>query len=526
LAVVRRAGEGLVTTVERVLGGRYQLEELIASGGMGAVWRALDQRLNRAVAVKELTGAGLTLPMAIQRFDREARAVARLAHPNIVALHDVGVEDGRPFLVMELVDGRSVAGILEEGPLPPASAVAVAAQTCDGLAAAHAAGVIHRDIKPANLLLTRTGVVKICDFGIARLQDTAGDTTLSGVAPPLGSYKYLAPEQATGAPVDARTDLYALGCTLYAMLAGAPPFSGSQQAVLQQHLIQPPPPLPTSQDGIPPELEGLVRQLLHKEPEQRPADALEVRTRLAAVAQNLATAGVPEPQIRLTAVSEAGLPKVTQPPARPPEGYGEPTPAVPRRRLLAIAGVTLVVVMAVLAFLTATRWPPRADDIDAAAVPPVVAGTSGTPTASPSTRATGPSPTATTNRPVPDDVAVAPSLPATSASSRRPSSLPTPVDPIVAMRLSIRQQVDAGNLNPAKAADLYKKVDDIAHATNDGHAADAGKKVKEFRDKLTELRDTGTLTTTGYDQLNADLDRLADSLSLIEPDGPPEPKRP
>jgi len=215
--VVARAGRASMTTVERVLGGRYQLEQLIASGGMGAVWRARDQRLDRAVAVKELTVSGLSLPMAIPRFDREARAVARLAHPNIVALHDVGIDDGRPFLVMELVDGRSVAELLEEGPLPPASAVAIAAQTCDGLGAAHAAGVIHRDIKPANLLLTDTGVVKICDFGIARLHDTAGDTTLSGVAPPLGSYKYLAPEQATGAPTDARTDLYALGCTLYAI---------------------------------------------------------------------------------------------------------------------------------------------------------------------------------------------------------------------------------------------------------------------------------------------------------------------
>jgi eukaryotic-like serine/threonine-protein kinase len=513
-----------MTTVERVLGGRYQLEQLIASGGMGAVWRARDQRLDRAVAVKELTVSGLSLPMAIPRFDREARAVARLAHPNIVALHDVGIDDGRPFLVMELVDGRSVAELLEEGPLPPASAVAIAAQTCDGLGAAHAAGVIHRDIKPANLLLTDTGVVKICDFGIARLHDTAGDTTLSGVAPPLGSYKYLAPEQATGAPTDARTDLYALGCTLYAMLVGAPPFAGDPQTVLQQHLTQPPPPLPPSLDGIPPELAELVQQLLRKEPEQRPADAAEVRTRLAAIAHDLASTDGSAPQVRLTAVPSAAAPGITRPPTPLREGD-----STPRRRLLITVGVAVVAVMALLAVLGLTRWLLRADDIGAGAAPTVAAGPSGTPTASVSSRAAAPVPSGTTRRPTRHDNAVVPSLPvasAVSAASRRPSSSPTPVDPIVAMRLSIRHQVDAGHLNPTKAPDLYKKVDDIAHATSDGHPDDAAKKVKDFRDKLTELHDSGTLTTAGYDRLNADLDKLADSLSVTGPPDSPELRQP
>jgi hypothetical protein len=176
-----------------------------------------------------------------------------------------------------------------------------------------------------------------------------------------------------------------------------------------------------------------------------------------------------------------------------------------------------VVVIAVLAVLGVTRWLPRADEMDAGAVPPVVAGTSGTPTALVSSSAVGRTATATTKRPVRDDDAIAPSLPAASGvsvPSRGPSSSPTPSDPIVMMRLSIRQQVDAGHLNPAKAADLYKKVDEIAHATTDGHAADTAKKVKELRDKLTELHGSGTLTTAGYARLNADLDRLADSLSV------------
>lgn len=513
-----------MTTIERVLSGRYQLERLLASGGMGSVWRARDRRLNRPVAVKELAGAGLTLPMAIQRFDREARAVARLAHPNIVALYDYGVEDGRPYLVMELVDGRSVAAILEEAPLPLASAVAIAAQACDGLAAAHAAGIIHRDIKPANLLLTGTGMVKICDFGIARLHDTASDITLSGVAPPLGSYKYLAPEQATGAPVDARTDLYALGCTLYAMLAGAPPFSGDPRTVLRQHLEQPPPPMASGPEGIPPQLEALLQQLLRKEPAERPADAVEVRTRLAAVAQDLASAGAAESQVPLTAVPAVAPPQITRRPTPPSDEHVDAIPVT--RRRLAMAGATLVVVMAVLAVLGVTRWWPRGGDLDAAVVPPVVASTSGTPTAPVSASAAARSPSASTQRPVRDDGAVAPTRLTVSAASRKPSSSPTPVDPIVAMRLSIRQEVDAGHLNPAKAGDLYKRVDDLAHARNDGHPGDAAKKIKEFRDKLAEMHDTGTLSTAGYDRLSADLDRLADSLSLTEPPGPQDAGRP
>jgi serine/threonine-protein kinase len=214
-------------------------------------------------------------------------------------------------------------------------------------------------------------------------------------------------------------------------------------------------------------------------------------------------------------------PQITRLPVDHPEA-GEPPRAVPRRRLLAIGAVTIVV-MAVLAVLGVTRWWPGADDVVGAAPPVVVTGTSGTPRAPVSARVVAPSPTATTKRPVQDDAAVVPTLAAVSTPGSRRSPSPTPADPIVAMRLSIRQQVDAGHLNPEKAADLYKKVDDIAHAINDGHQADAAKKVKEFRDKLTDLHHAGTLTTAGYDRLTTDLDRLADLLSLTEPPGPERP---
>ena len=497
-------------TAGRVLGGRYRLERLLASGGMGTVWQGRDLRLDRLVAVKELTGAGLMLPMAVERFDREGRAVARLAHPNIVAVHDVGVDDG-PYLVMELVEGPSVAALLDDGPLPPAAALAIAAQTCDGLAAAHAAGIIHRDIKPANLLLTGTGLVKICDFGIAWLHDPPGESTLTGTLPALGSVKYVAPEQATGGPVDARTDLYALGCTLYAMLTGAPPFTGDRNMLLHQHLTQPPPPLP---GDIPPELDALVQQLLRKTPEQRPAAAAEVKTRLAALADDMTIGGAPVPEIRPNAVpaaaaAAAGAIPPPPPAPRPPSPNG----AAPVRRWpVAVAGVTLAAAMILLAALGLATWMPETDEADAGA-PPAPPTTLSTPATTPSGRAV-PSlqPTATTHRPVRDGDTVAPTRTASSPTSRRPTSSPAPADPVVAMRLSIRHQADAGHLNPAKAPDLYKKVDEIAHAINDDRGDEAAKKVGELRDKLTDLHDHGTLTTAGYQRLTTDLDRLAASV--------------
>jgi serine/threonine protein kinase len=245
----------------QVLSGRYRADQLLGSGGMAAVWRGWDLRLDRPVAIKKLAGAGLSEPLATERFHREARTVARLSHPNIVTVYDFGTENGDQYLIMELVEGTTVAAMLSDGPLPLDEAVAIAAQTCDGLAAAHAANIVHRDVKPANLILTPAGVVKICDFGIARL--TAGHSTLTGTTVALGSSKYMAPEQADGQPVDGRADLYALGCTLYAMLAGEPPFSGdSAMGILHQHATKQPTPVGERRADAPPALEALVHDLL------------------------------------------------------------------------------------------------------------------------------------------------------------------------------------------------------------------------------------------------------------------------
>jgi serine/threonine-protein kinase len=203
------------------LADRYELGEVIGRGGMGTVYRAVDSVLSRPVAVKVLPGALVDHdPTSVARFEREARAAAALNHPAVVAVYDTGADDTSRFIVMELIVGRGLEAILrQDGPLDPDRAAAIATRVADALAAAHAAGIVHRDIKPANVMVASDGTVKVLDFGIARAID---GTTLTQSARVLGTAAYMSPEQASGQPADERSDIYSLGCVLYAMLAGHP----------------------------------------------------------------------------------------------------------------------------------------------------------------------------------------------------------------------------------------------------------------------------------------------------------------
>lgn len=258
------------------LGDRYELLEPIAVGGMGEVWRAVDQVLGRDVAVKVLKPEYTSDPGFLDRFRAEARHTAALSHPNIAGVYDYGetTEGGREsaYLVMELVPGEPLSDELaRQGRMPADRAMDLLGQAALGLAAAHAAGVVHRDVKPGNLLVTPDDTVKITDFGIARAVD---DAPLTRTGTVMGTAHYLSPEQVGGHPATARSDVYALGVVAFECLSGHRPFDGATPSdVARQHLQDDPPALPTS---VPSGVRALVARCLEKDPDDRPQDAAEV----------------------------------------------------------------------------------------------------------------------------------------------------------------------------------------------------------------------------------------------------------
>ncbi len=264
-----------------VFSGRYELHRQIARGGMADVYLARDQLLDRPVAVKVLFNEFADDPSFVERFRREAQAAANLNHPNIVGVYDWGEEQGTYFIVMEYVEGRSLADILRtQGPLHPDRAAEVATDVAAALGFAHRNGLVHRDVKPGNVLVTANGHVKVADFGIATaMVGTQTELTQAGTV--MGTATYFSPEQAQGRPVDPRSDLYALGIVLYEMLLGRPPFSGdSPLAVAYQHVQEGPPPLRASGAAVAESLEAITLKLLAKNPVNRYPTAEDLRSDL------------------------------------------------------------------------------------------------------------------------------------------------------------------------------------------------------------------------------------------------------
>ncbi|MEU3253748.1 serine/threonine-protein kinase [Streptomyces sp. NPDC006997] len=375
----------------RLIQGRYQLLEVIGRGGMGEVWRARDESLGRQVAVKCLKPRGPHHDQSFtrvlrERFRREARVAAALQHRGVTVVHDFGESEGVLFLVMELLQGRNLSQVLEDNeqrPLPVADVVAIAEQVADALAYTHQQGIVHRDLKPANIVRLTDGTAKICDFGIARLGADIGFTSrLTGTGVAMGTPHYMSPEQIGGDEVDQRSDLYSLGCVLYELATGVPPFDlDDAWGILIGHRDTPPRPPREHRPELPAYLEQLILDLLAKAPEERPRDARELLARIStARAARAAASGTPrapapgEPEVspQPPAVSrEPRLPSWTRgmttghkaagtgPPATPPYGaHGlsaawtvvpppgpdpapspeEPSPAPPRATLDALAG--------------------------------------------------------------------------------------------------------------------------------------------------------------------------------------------
>ncbi len=254
--------------------GSYEVLDLIGTGGMGEVYRAHDARLGRDVALKLLPAAFTTNPDRLQRFEQEARATAALSHPNITAIYDVGTYFGQPFVVSELLEGETLRAALVSGALPIRTAVAHAQQIARGLSVAHRKGIVHRDLKPENLFVTRQGLVKILDFGLAKLTtplsplEIDNETTAPGLI--LGTVGYMSPEQARGEQIDHRSDIFALGIVLYEMLSGRKPFHGTSAAdTLSAILKEQPPELSQIVRDLPPGIERIVTRCLEKARDDR-----------------------------------------------------------------------------------------------------------------------------------------------------------------------------------------------------------------------------------------------------------------
>jgi serine/threonine protein kinase, bacterial len=272
--------------VGTVLDGRYRVDTIIATGGMSSVYRGLDLRLDRPVALKIMESRYAGDHQFLTRFQREARAVARLKDPGLVAVYDQGIDSQHPYLVMELIEGGTLRELLRErGPMPPHAVAAVLSPVLGGLAVAHAAGLVHRDIKPENVLISDGGEVKIADFGLVRAVAEAKITSTSVI---LGTAAYLSPEQVSTGDADPRSDVYSIGVLTYELLTGATPFTGdSALAVAYQRMDHDVPAPSAVISGVPTQFDELVLRATARDPGGRYADARDMGNRLDAIVDEL-----------------------------------------------------------------------------------------------------------------------------------------------------------------------------------------------------------------------------------------------
>lgn len=518
--------------LNRVLAGRYELQELLASAEWASVWRGQDLALNRPVAIKVLARPAVGDLQAVERLEQEVRSLARLAHRNIVAVYDFGTDGGDRYLVMEVVEGTRLKAMLDGGPLPVAEVVSLATQMSDGLGAAHAAGIFPADLRPANVIVTSAGVVKLCDVGAARLSYQPSQPGPAGRPSTNEADCWLAPEQRAGGLVDARADLYALGCTIHAMLTGAPPFTGhSKPALSADCSARPIMPLRIYRADVPPDLAALVGELLASNPAQRPADAEDVKARLAALsaptlfARTRAVGGpVPPRSVDEPAVYAAtnGVLPSGSPETEDPHTRG-------RRRAVATV-VALAVALATAVTVLLTGATPSEHSARPTA-PPATGGASlgpnGTPGSAP------PAPSVTPRRPDPFALpgATAPpgangGTPVPTGTSAAPAGSEQTVSPvptaaprpdasaaIADLRAEIQEQELAGELHPDAADDLRSKVDQVLREANEADWPAARYYAGKIREKLGKLLDYGTVTLVGYQALTAQVDVLDRALT-------------
>ena len=479
---------------QRQLAGRYVLEERIGRGGMGEVWRGTDSVLGRQVAVKLIDLRTVPDESGAARFEREARATAGLSHEGVVTVHDSGVEDHTAYLVMELLPGPSLSERIAAGPVPVDEVVEVGRQVASALDAAHARGLVHRDIKPGNIAYAADGRVRVLDFGITQLAESTGSQSLTATHTVMGTAEYLAPEQALGGRVDGRADLYALGCVLYAMLAGQPPFRGpTPVATMMMHANDLVPDVRDLRPDTPDWLADLVHDLLAKQPDARPESAALVAVALEEGESLFATGATAATQ-RMAPAAPVPVPVVPPMPPRDPQPDREgPGPLVWVLALVAAAALGLLL------------WQLLRDEDAATPTPtPSVAtseapATSAPPSTTPPPTTAAPTPTPTTEAPTP--------TPEPDLAGEVTTALSAFSDEVGAL-----QRADL--LDP----DSAKVLDDIVRDIRQGVRQDEPDKVAAETDKLVEeydkLVDSGAITTEAalrLDPLLADLTDAVDA---------------
>jgi serine/threonine-protein kinase len=328
--------------MDRVLNDRYELRQHAARGGMADVYHGWDRRLSREVAIKVLRPELSADDDYVDRFRDEARTAARLSHPNIVAVYDTGSDQGDAYMVMEWVDGPTLSQVIRaDAPLSIERTCRIGADIAAGLEYAHDNGVTNRDVKPSNVLIAPTGHAKVTDFGIAKASEQSTVETMTGVV--LGTPAYLSPEQLTGRPADARSDVYGLGAVLYEMVTGRKPFIGDTPAEVAGNVLHSRPARPsTINPNVPASFEGLLSKALARDPSARYQTAGELRADLLAYAEGGAPAALVDETVAMAAETDAtrAMTTLTEP-AGPP-------PAKPRRRTEAWL-IGLILALAVLA---------------------------------------------------------------------------------------------------------------------------------------------------------------------------------